>query len=462
MLWFYVDSLAARLIGGVALLCAAGWLVLILARHHHHPGWHDAGRLGWSLTVLAAVAVIARGVFLGRPVTAMHAGAAALCVMSGLGSHVLGLDMFGHLLIAGSGLALMWPTSSHPRPEDLPRIWSLIEVTGNDPLAPFAMQPGKCYHFSAAGTAALAYRTRIGFAVVGGDPIGDATQFPQLVADFAAMCRAHGWRMAVVGCSERRLELWNDRAVVGQSLRAIPIGTDVVVDVSSFDMVGREFRNVRQAVQRTHNAGITTEIVAEQKLDDRPLAELTDVVRACPSGARTDRGFYVNLDGALQGRFPGIQLVIARDAAGQVQGFHRFATAGGGSDISLDVPWRRRGSPNGIDERLSVDMIMACKGLGAQRVSLCFAAFPELFNDKNRGWAQRTCYRLVHVLDPLIALESLYRHVRKFHALDVRRYALISMTQLAPFLVFALLTLEFMPRRRCVATTSEIRRRHDQ
>ncbi|MGO9926046.1 MAG: bifunctional lysylphosphatidylglycerol flippase/synthetase MprF [Mycobacterium sp.] len=442
-----VDSPAARWIGALALLGAAGWLIVILARHHLHPDWHYTDRLGWSLTVLGAVAFIARGVFLGRPVTAMHATAAAFFVLAGLGSHVVSFDLLGDLLIVSSGLVLMWPTLSHPRCEDLPRVWALINATSDDPLAPFAMQTGKCYHFTADGTAALAYRTRIGFAAVGGDPIGDEEKFPELVADFAAMCHAHGWRIAVVGCSARRLELWNDPAVIGQSLRAVPIGRDVVVDVSSFDMVGRKFRNLRQAVQRTHNSGITTEIVAEQELNDEQLAELADVVRASPSGAHTERGFHMNLDGVLEGRFPGILLIIARDASGRVQGFHRYATAGGGSDITLDVPWRRRGAPNGIDERLSADMIAAAKDTGAQRVSLSFAAFPEIFDDKDRGRVQRVFHRLIHVLDPLIALESLYRYVRKFHALDARRYALISMTQIVP-LLFVLLSLEFMPRRR--------------
>ncbi len=442
-----VDSLAARLIGALALLCAACWLIEILARHHSQPNWQYADRLAWSLTVLAAVAWIARGIFLGRPVTAMHATAAALFLLAGLGLHVLSFDLLGDLVIAGSGMVLMWPTSSHPRPEDLPRAWELINATTDDPLAPFAMQTGKSYHFTADGTAALAYRTRMGIAVVGGDPIGDEAQFPELVADFAATCHTHGWRIAVVGCSERRLGLWNDSAVLGQSLRAIPIGRDVVVDVSGFDMVGRRFRNLRQAVQRTHNCGITTEIVAEQALNDEQLAELTEVVRASSKGAHADRGFHMNLDGVLEGRFPGIQLILARDSSGKVQGFHRYATAGGGSDITLDVPWRRRGAPNGIDERLSVDMIMAGKEAGAQRVSLAFAAFPEIFDDKNRGRTQRVFYRLIHVLDPLIALESLYRYVRKFHALDARRYALISMTQIIP-LLFVLFSLEFMPRRR--------------
>src|SRR6201998_1264917 len=232
----HVDSLVARCFGALALVCAACWLIGVLARHHHNPEWHYADRLGWSLTVLVAVTFIARGIFLGRPGTTMHAAVAALFVVAGLGSHVLSFDLLGNVLIASSGLVLMWPTSSHPRPDDLPRAWALINHTSDDPLAPFAMQTGKSYHFAPAGTAALAYRTRLGFAVVGGDPIGDEAHFPELIADFAAMCHTHGWRIAVVGCGERHLELWTDPAALGQSLRAVPIGRDVVVDVSSFDM----------------------------------------------------------------------------------------------------------------------------------------------------------------------------------------------------------------------------------
>ena len=262
------------------------------------------------------MALIARGIFLGRPVTIAHAGAAGVFAVLGVGLHMLSFDLLGDVLIAGSGLVLVWPTSSHPRLEDLPRAWALIKASSDDPLAPFTMQTGKSFHFNAAGTAALSYRTRMGFAVVGGDPIGDHAQFAELVAEFVVMCRTRGWRIAVVACSPRRLELWNDPAVVGQFPRVVPIGRDVVVDVSGFDMAGRKFRNLRQAVNRTHNAGITTEIVAERGLDEKLLAELTDVVRASPSGAHTDRGFYMNLDGVLEGRFPGIRLIIARDAAG--------------------------------------------------------------------------------------------------------------------------------------------------
>lgn len=444
---FHADTVSARWIGACALLSAVCWLVGLLVHEHRHANWHAAGGLAWSLTVFAAVALIARGVFLGRPVTALHATAALAALLAGLGAHLLSLDVAGNVLIAGSGLALMWPTGARPDPGQRQRIWSLITISRNDPLAPFAMQALKSYHFSADGRAALAFRTRLGYAVVSGDPIGDETRFPAVIDDFAAMCRSRGWRIAVLGCSQRRLGLWADPATLGQSLRAVPIGRDVIVDIPRFTMAGRTFRNLRQAVQRTHNCGITTEIVAEQELDERLRAELVEVLLASSKGAHTERGFSMILDGTLEGCYPGIQLIVARDRAGQVQAFHRYAVAGGGSDISLDVPWRRRGAPNGIDERLSVDMINAAKALGAQRLSLAFAAFPEIFDDDRRGRVQSLFYRAIHLGDSLVALESLYRYLRKFHALGDRRYVLLSMTQLLPLLI-VLLSFEFMPRRR--------------
>lgn len=434
-----VHSPAARWIGALALLSLFCWLILTVLHDHREPAW--------GLTLFFAVAFIARGIFLGRPVTAAHAWLAMALLVVGIAAQVVFAEPVGNALVIAAGVALMLPTAARPNPADLPRVWALIDQTTGDPVAPFAMQALKCHHFNPDGTAAIAYRTRCGYAVVGGDPIGDETQFADLVRDFARTCHQRGWRIVVLGCSERRLVLWSDVEVIGQTLKPVPIGRDVVIEVANFDLVGRRFRNLRQAVQRTRNAGITTEIVTEQGLDPDLHAELTEVLTASPKGARTERGFSMILDGALEGRHPGIVLIVARDRDGRVQGFHRYATAGGGGEITLDVPWRRRGAPNGIDERLSVDMIDAAKRQGAVRLSLAFAAFPEIFDDQDRGWVKSFFYTAIHLGDALIALESLYRYLRKFHALGDRRYVLLSLTQVVP-LLFVLLSLEFMPRRR--------------
>ena len=440
------DVRAARLISVLMLLCVLGWLTVLVAREHLGYGRVAPGRIGWSVALLAAVALIARGIFLGRPVTTGHAMAAAGAVCTGLGAHFLSFGLLGNFLVAGSGLALMWPTTAQPQPEMLEPVWALVNATRGDALAPFAMHSSKSYHFNTDKSAAIAYRTRLGFAVVSGDPVGDVTQFDNLVADFVRMCRSRGWQIIVLAGGERYVGLWRSETV-GQPMVAVPIGRDVVVDVRRFTLKGRRFRNLRQAVQRTHNCGITTEIVDEQELEPPLTAELTEVLYAAHRAARTDRGFCMNLDGALHGRFPGIKLAIARDRCGRVAAFHRYATAGEGTEVSLDVPFRRPDAPNGVDERLTVDMITDAKSHDALRLSLAFAAFPEIFDSGHPGLLQRVALWSIHLLDPLIRLESLYRYLRKFHALSERRYVVLCVHHI-PAALMVLLSLEFVPRPR--------------
>jgi lysylphosphatidylglycerol synthetase-like protein (DUF2156 family) len=440
------DLPAVRLGSALMLLCALGWLTMLAARQHLGYDRVAPGRFGWSVGLLVAVALIARGVFLGRPVTARHAMIAAAAVGSGLCAHFLSCGSLGNVLVACSGLALMLPTTARPQPELLERVWPLVDATREDPLAPFAMHSSKSYYFNADKSAAIAYRARLGFAVVSGDPIGDATQFDDLVADFVRMCRGRGWQIIVLAGGERHLGLWRSETV-GQPMLAVPVGRDVVVDVRHFTLAGRRFRNLRQAVRRTHNYGVTTEIVDERELSDKLFAELTGVLYAAHRASRSERGFSMNLDGALQGRYPGIKLAIARDRDGRVVAFHRYATADAGSEVSLDAPFRRPDAPNGVDERLSVDMIADAKNDGATRLSLAFAAFPEIFVATHRGPLQRVAYRLTHLLNPLIRLESLYRYLCKFHALAERRYVVLCAHHI-PAALLVLLSLEFMPRPR--------------
>lgn len=315
------------------------------------------------------------------------------------------------------------------------------------PLAPFAMHSQKSHYFNVDGSAAVAYRTRLGLAVVSGDPIGQSTAFADLASDFMRMCRLQGWRVVVLGCSSERIALWRRADVLGEAVKAVPIGCDVEVDVPRFAMVGRRFRNLRQAVSRTHNRGITTQLVGEQELGEALATDLAEVLYSSRHGARLERGFSMILDGAVEGRYPGVVLAIGRDTDGAIQGFHRYLVAGEGSDVTLDVPWRRPGAPNGLDERLAVDMIEWCKTAGTQRLSLAFAAFPDLFDNPDRSSLEDFYYRVITLAGPLIRLESLYRYLQKFHALGMRRYVMVSLRHI-PLALIVLLTLEFLPRRR--------------
>jgi lysylphosphatidylglycerol synthetase-like protein (DUF2156 family) len=401
----------------------------------------------WVITLSLVVALVARGIHLGRPITVPHAAAAALLLLGACEAYLLSWTPADLALIVGAAAAIASPTASRPDRAALQDVWTLICHTHGDPLAPFAMNRQKTYFFNDGASAAIAYRTRLGLAVVSGDPVGEGSDFGGLVDDFSAMCRTRGWRIVVLGCSADRLGLWRDAGVIHPAPYARPIGCDVEIDVPGFGTSGRRFRNLRQAVARTHNRGITTELVAEQELDTALAAELAEVLHASHRSARLERGFSMILDSALEGRYPGVLLMVGRDNAGRVQGFHRYLIAGAGSDVTLDVPWRLPGAPNGLDERLTVDMISWCKAAGTQRLSLSFAAFPDLFDNPDRNVSEAVYYRLITLGGPLIRLEPLYRYLRKFNALGRRRYVLLAPRHI-PLALVVLLSLEFMPRRR--------------
>lgn len=406
----------------------------------------DGPNHSWNVAAALAGLFVARGVHLRRTFTLPHLTAALLVLVFAQAVYRTGHTGLGFVVLASTGFILVLPRGTKPQPDQLYRVAELIGRTEGDPLAPFALHSSKAYYFNASGTAAIAYRARFGVAVVAGDPIGERAAFAELLMEFSEFARNTGWRLAVLGASPQLAAMWRHRAIEHHGLHAIPVGRDVIIDVNTFAMVGRGFRNLRQAVSRTRNFGVTTEVISESALSEPLRAELLAIVDEWGRG-RQNRGFSMILDHLLDGRNPGMLIVIARDEQGRVAGFQRYGMSSRGRELSLDVPWRRKDAPNGLDERMIIDLVDYAREQDIERISLAFAAFPEIFADKQRSRTAQLIYLLVHLGDPLIRLESLYRFLRKFHSLTDRRYVLIRWREIV-VAAAALLTLEFLPHRR--------------
>jgi lysylphosphatidylglycerol synthetase-like protein (DUF2156 family) len=315
------------------------------------------------------------------------------------------------------------------------RVRHLVAVSEGDPLAPFALRPEKSYVFSPDGMAAVGYRVRLGTAVASGDPVGDANSWAQAIETFVVEANKRRHRIAVLGAGERARPLWEH-----YGLGHLAIGRDVVVRRSEFTTQGRKFRNLRQAIQRSHNAGVSVDLRREGDLRPDEILELRGVMKR--SRREDTRGFSMILGRLFDGSEPDSVLAVARDRDGAVVGAHRYLWAGK-QDLSLDLPIRADGAPNGVDERLIAEVIEWGAVHGVERVSLAFAPFPDLFvNRRHLGVLGKLGYGLAHLLDPLISVERLYRYLRKFHAFDQQRYVMLRWHQVVRVAV-VLLLLEF-------------------
>src|SRR5262249_39038450 len=154
-----------------------------------------------------------------------------------------------------------------------------------------------------------------------------------------------------------------------------------------------------------------TEIVPERELAPDLRAKLLDVAASALKGA-AERGFSMNLDGLLTGEHPGCLIAIAYGPDGEPLGFQRYLSAGRG--LSLDAMRRVPDAPNGVNERLIADIVEYAGKDDVPEVSLNFAAFRELLDTADRSAVEEVGYRVVHLLDPWIAVESLYLFDRKF------------------------------------------------
>jgi lysylphosphatidylglycerol synthetase-like protein (DUF2156 family) len=315
------------------------------------------------------------------------------------------------------------------------RVRHLVAVSEGDPLAPFALRPEKSYAFAPDGRAAVGYRVRLGTAVASGDPVGEVSSWAPAIERFVVDAQRRRLRIAVLGAGERARPLWEQ-----YGLGHVAVGRDVVVRRSEFTTQGRRFRNLRQAIQRSHNAGVTVQVRREGELSPAEIRELRELMRR--SRREDRRGFSMILGRLFDGREPDAMIAVARDRDGAVVGAHRYLWAGK-QDLSLDLPIRAPGAPNGVDERLIAEVVDWGALRGVERVSLAFAPFPDLFvNRRHLGALGKLGYGLVHLLDPLIRVERLYRYLRKFHAFDQQRFVMLRWRQVVRVAI-VLLLLEF-------------------
>src|SRR5262249_16073674 len=105
--------------------------------------------------------------------------------------------------LAARGLWL-WLRPHHvapPRGDEHDRAAELVHAHGADSLAYFALRRDQCYFSAPSGRSFLAYRVIAGTALIAGDPIGDAAERHELVAEFVRVAHTKGWRVAVAGVS---------------------------------------------------------------------------------------------------------------------------------------------------------------------------------------------------------------------------------------------------------------------
>ena len=305
-------------------------------------------------------------------------------------------------------------------------------LSDGDTLDPFAAREDKEYVFAPDRGAALAYRSLFGVALGSGDPIGERDQFLDCLRQFVAQSKELRLRPVIMLVREDRLELYERLG-----FRTLYLGDEAILDVASFTLDSPRMRNVRQAVKRSANFGVTTEIIREADIAPSLVASLREITVRARHGQR-EEGFSAALEEPFSVPQPTCLVAVCRDRTGTLMGFQRYSLCSGNKKLSVDAMRRVPSAPNGISERMIYEVLQWSRDNGIIELSLNFVAFRKLLQNLDVASGNGAAARAIRQLNPAGA-PRLFAFTNKFRPRWVSRY--VAYRSLSDIPRFAIATL---------------------
>jgi lysyl-tRNA synthetase class 2 len=326
------------------------------------------------------------------------------------------------------------PSRAQAIQADRARIREFIQspLSDGDTLDPFSAREDKEYVFAPDRGAALAYRSLFGVALGTGDPIGAKDQFLGCLRRFVAHSDERGLRPVIMLVREDRLALYEHLG-----FRTLYLGDEAVLDVAGFTLDSPRMRNVRQAVKRSANFGVTTEVVREADIPPSLVASLREITVRARRGKR-EEGFSAALEEPFTVPQPTCLVALCRDRTGALIGFQRYSPCCGETKLSVDAMRRVPSAPNGITERMIFEVLQWAGHNGVVELSLNFVAFRRLLQGLDVAAGNAVAARVIRRLNPAGA-PNLFAFTNKFRPRWVPRYlAYRSLTDIPRFAVATL------------------------
>ena len=319
-----------------------------------------------------------------------------------------------HLVELGTLLAIAYVVfrplaapKALPGPTSRRAAADLVRAHGTDTLSFFKLREDKHYFFGRDGRAFVGYRIENGVLLLSGDPVGLEAAFAPLLAELHAFAATRGLKLGAVGASSAMCPLYEQLGC-----KAIYLGDEALLDLTTFSLQGRPIRKVRQSVSRLQKAGYEAELRPVETLDAETTAAVQDVLERGREGA-PERGFSMAMD-SIDGPHRDQTLVLlARDGEGAVRGVLHFVPCYGRAAMSLSFMRRDPETPNGLTEFLVVKAAELLRERGVEEMSLNFATFAKWMHSPGNP-VERALGRLVTLLNPFFQIESLYRFNAKF------------------------------------------------
>ena len=225
----------------------------------------------------------------------------------------------------------------------------------------------KQYFFDKSGQSFLAYHSFQGVALCVSDPVGEKTTFITLIQDFKNMCFYNDWSPAFIHVSDDNKDVYKQNGFALQKL-----GEEAIVTIETFNKEVAGTKYFRQINNKFTKQGYTHEFLSPPHhgaVIDRLSAISNDWLG---QGGRAERGFAM---GYFSEEYMQMcDLIVARDAAGTIQGFINIIPANfDKEEATYDLLRNSNGSLGNINDYMLMNLMNYLQDKGYTRLNLGLA-----------------------------------------------------------------------------------------
>jgi phosphatidylglycerol lysyltransferase len=296
-------------------------------------------------------------------------------------------------------------------PQEQAQARAIVQRHGRTAADYFKLWPDKSYLFSPSRESFVAYRAAGGFAVALGDPVGPEAEMESMVRLFLGFCRDNDWGAAFHQTLPDLLPVYR-----GVGLKKLKVGDEAVIDLTAFDLNGKERKDLRHKVNQLERAGIRARF-HPTPVGDALLArarEVSDAWLAIPG--RRERTFTL---GAFdEGYLRSTPLFTAEGPEGDLLAFANIIPSYAPGESTCDLMRYRPDAPKGIMEYLFIKLFVQERERGFERFNLGLAPMTG-FQEREEASAEE---RAVHLFFQHLNFLFSYQGLRLFKAKFASRW----------------------------------------
>lgn len=229
---------------------------------------------------------------------------------------------------------------------------------GGDSLSWMTLWPGNSYWFNSVGTAAFAYQTHAGVAVTVGGAIGQKRDFDSAAVEFLEFCAEQSLIPCFYSVNDQQWDVLSARG-----FKRAQVASETLLDIQSMEFKGKEWQNVRTALNKASKLDIVTHWAQFSELSTGLKTQILEISEEWVAGkALPEMGF--TLGGVEQLKDDGVTLCLALDSSGKIHGITSWLPVfEAGKEVSVTLDFMRRNADafNGVMEYLIAQAVLHFK-----------------------------------------------------------------------------------------------------